>query len=309
MNRYLKAPIFISCLAASLLTAGVGSESKRDYAYINSADSAYTGSRAPAALTMHSTRAFTLALFKNESLGKTTENYGRAKPTQNLHGLLIQQQYILNTATPNVRHDSLQRSTTDSCQHAGTVNVDENFNLTTSLSSVSFNFFACSQNSSSQFDGKMALTVDAFDARSDSSDFTISITNLSIIEGTHRNSYTGTIHALETDNTVTTTSNLHSFDHSNNTQHYLQNLTQVDAITDSISGRVYNGNYGYIDLSSSSNLVMNYANLPSQGYIYLHSTNTSTARISQPSESIVLMELDEDGDGTYEQQEILGITS
>jgi len=306
MSYPLQPSILISLLAASLLTACGGDSKTVD---TDPADAAYTGNRDQVPLTLSTARDFTDTLFDGEDFNDFADISGRAQASQNLPGLLKQQQYLLNIATPYSNNSSLQQRSFDrSCDFGGSVNIDEDINILSRLGSFTFNFTGCRQTQAVQIDGEMFLIVDDYDSQGNPSETSLSMNNLSLAEDSIQNRFTGVIQNQVSGATTTQTTDLHSLNLSNNDQFYLQNLQIIDSVTDSISGRIYDGDKGYIRLSSSTDLMITGAGVPTQGFIYLHGADNSTARLSQSSDSAITLELDEDGDGTYEHQEIVDIT-
>jgi len=303
MFHSFKPSVFISLVAASLLTACGGDSKSVD---TNPADAAYTGNRDQAPLTLSTARNFTDALFDTEDLNDFTDISGRAAATGNLPGLLQQPQYLIDIATPSSSHSSLQQRSFDrTCEFGGNVNIDEDINILTRLGSFTFFFTACRQTQAIQLDGEMFLIVDDYDSQGNPSETSLSMNNLSLVEDSVQNQFTGVVQNRVSGSTTTRITDLHSLNLSNNAQFYLQNLQTVNADTDSISGRIYDDEQGYVRLSSSADLVITDAGAPTQGFIYMHGANNATARISQSSNSAVTLELDEDGDGSYENQEII----
>lgn len=282
MPHYMKVSALISYVAASLLTstACLG-ENKNDHSYAgqtHSADMTYTGSRDPAYLTMSNQYDFTLSLFENKDLADAVNITDNAPSTEN-------------------------------CKHGGSVSTTALVNPTTGFDAITLNFTACRHNFVSQFDGKMKLTVDEYDLHNSPTRYTLSMADLLHTKGLIKNSLTGTIVFVEGANAVTSTANLYRFNHNTNTQYYLQNVKLIDGLTDSLSGRIYRSNDGYITLSSSPSLVTDDEGAPSQGQFYLHGADGSSIKMSKLSDPVfydyVSTELDEDGDGTYEQQSLL----
>ena len=303
MFHSFKPSVFISLVAASLLTACGGDSKSVD---TNPADAAYTGNRDQAPLTLSTARNFTDALFDTEDLNDFTDISGRAAATGNLPGLLQQPQYLIDIATPSSSHSSLQQRSFDrTCEFGGNVNIDEDINILTRLGSFTFFFTACRQTQAIQLDGEMFLIVDDYDSQGNPSETSLSMNNLSLVEDSVQNQFTGVVQNRVSGSTTTRITDLHSLNLSNNAQFYLQNLQTINADTDSISGRIYDDEQGYVRLSSSADLVITDAGAPTQGFIYMHGANNATVRISQSSNSAVTLELDEDGDGSYENQEII----
>ena len=303
MYHSFKPSVFISLVAASLITACGGDSKSVD---TDPAEAAYTGSRDQAPLTLSAARNFTDALFDTEDLNDYADISGRAAATGNLPGLLQQPQYLIDVATPSSSHSSLQQRSFDrSCEFGGNVNIDEDINILTRLGSFTFFFTACRQTQAIQLDGEMFLIIDDYDSQGNPSETSLSMNNLSLAEDSIQNQFTGVIQNRVSGSTTTQTTDLHSLNLSNNDQFYLQNLQTVNSTTDSISGRIYDDEQGYVRLSSSADLIITDVGVPTQGFIYMHGANNATARISQSSNSAVTLELDEDGDGSYEHQEIV----
>ncbi len=295
MTHRIKVNMLTLCVASSLLTACV-SDSKHNntsnttstsMAYAQSANSAYSGSRSPALLTIANASAFTMSLFDNEDFSDALNNEPDSKSRPNT----IKQQ---------------RPTSTEGCQFGGT------FSTTAGATVTTFNFTACQRAFASQFDGDMTLSVDAYDSRNNPINYSLGTDNLLRTEGSIKKSLIGSVRFLESANTITSTANLYRSDSRTSIQYLLKDFKLVDSQTDTVTGRIYRSNNGYIVLSSSVDLVTNTYGAPSQGYIYLNGAEGSTIKLSRPSDptlrSYVSMELDADGDNIYEQQALVNVT-
>ena len=73
-------------------------------------------------------------------------------------------------------------------------------------------------------------------------------------------------------------------------------------ITETINGRVYHSDYGYVDITTTTPIFYDseFASYPSAGQIVVEGNSNSKIRMTVLSSTQIQVELDEDGDGVYE---------
>lgn len=89
---------------------------------------------------------------------------------------------------------------------------------------------------------------------------------------------------------------------------YTIHQEQIDMYTDSISisGRFYHPDYGYVDILTVQPLIFNYFDwYPSSGLMIFTGANNKSARLTVLDSTNVLLEVDSDGNGTYEFSQVL----
>lgn len=174
-----------------------------------------------------------------------------------------------------------------------------------------------------QYDGKVQLTITAFDLTTlNATDVLMQLTPLTVISSQGELIMQGTIR-LTVDTTTKTETTLLNVDGRINSQtesFRLENLT-IQTVYDSLlyptvstellTGRIYIGSQGYVDVSQTAPLRYNYlgrfnVDVPDAGGTLLFKGAAgSKARLTPLSISQLKLEVDSNGDGSYESEETL----
>lgn len=297
------------------------------------ADTAYTGSRNPALLDESNTMKFMQLIVGTQAADDDLNFQYRQQANENRNDsnfLKIQQDFKKTAElTTGFRNNSLANrvlSETISCPLGGQAIIRGDSNKP---DEATVTYQQCQSTDSVIRNGKSSLVVSEYSASDPDTpqDFVITFEGLSVSFGGVESMYTGT-YQYETDigtyssSSSSVLANVHIKNLNTNEQIYLSNLlTRRDDSggnsnstyedSSAVSGHIYFGNHGYVQVSSSDNLVLRDTLTPiEKGFILLKGASNSKARAralysgSDGDFDLELgdhrVDLDKDGDGIFE---------
>lgn len=201
-------------------------------------------------------------------------------------------------------------SSSEDCLDNGSIDITINVNQSSGVFSGDLSFNNCTEGSSVtdgdiSFSGAIDINTGEF-----SEPLEMSFTNLSLVdseagldiesEGDISCDFTDMIDLY----VFSCTQSIEIRDNIANTGYKFDNftLTMTDTISSvslELSGRVYHPDYGYVDVSTITPLTLYFEENPSDG-VFLLEGNNSAARITVIDNSSYMLEIDPEGDGTYE---------
>ena len=198
---------------------------------------------------------------------------------------------------------------------SGTLTISGNLDSNSGTGTLTVSYVNFNDGDGITYDGTMTLTVNGYDKINDLiTDGTESFTSWNIKSGSSNYSLSGTNRLQENtqNNTSTRTYNVVGLDNISNEKFRFENI--IDIITydnilnptfksETCTGRVYVDKFGYVNVSVSSPLVystISQVNPDSGGPILLGGAGNSKAILTPYSTSYATINVDADGDGTYE---------
>ncbi len=200
---------------------------------------------------------------------------------------------------------------------SGTLTISGSIDENTMTGSLTMTYVNYNDGDGYTYEGTVTVKVDGFDmAYGIITDGTLSFTLWTIKSASGDVSLSGSMRIQESvqNNSDTLTVNMDGRDNIANDTFRFQNFvvsTNYNSIlspasaSESYSGRVYVGPYGFVDVSTTSQFV--YSSYPQQnpnsgGPIILSGAGNSKAAITPISTSYVKIEVDTDGDGVFESK-------
>ena len=295
------------------------------------ANTAYTGSRDPALLDESNTMKFMQLIVGTQTADDDFEFQYRQQANENWNNsdFLKIQQDLNRTAelTVSVNNTGLANrviSETINCPHGGQAVITGDSNRP---DEATVTYQQCQSIDNVIRNGQSSLVVSEYSDSNTIQDFVMTFEGLSVSWGGVESIYTGTYQVdtdIGTNNSLSSSvlANLHMINQNTNEQIYLNNfLTRHDDSggnsnatfkdSNAFSGRIYFGNHGYVQVSSSDDLVLSEELTPiEKGFILLKGASNSKARAralysgSDGDFDLELgdhrVDLDKDGDDTFE---------
>ena len=272
---------------ANLVSAAKAPIQKEPLLAISSFDN-YSGNKNAAVLNQTQTLSFVDLLYPTVAFDSRPYTQTSAKTSGVLSGLLKHQKAILNTAL--AQKNSNPESRKDSgiydfkhCLYEGSAQ-----HQTETL----YKFTNCQQFQNLSINGEVTLT-----------DQEVRFTDLVINDNGKMYHYSGNISAYHSNDKQVIKINTQGIDVANNKQQYFKDFVWANGKIDQLKGRVYNGESGFIELSSSEDLKLDDNGIPTRGTLHLHGKDYGKVFLGKPKNKYfgsIRIEIDEEGDGFNE---------
>ena len=205
-------------------------------------------------------------------------------------------------------------SESEACTYGGNVSINGEVDDATSTGNVVYQLNNCEAEDGEVLNGQMYMIIHS-DINPESN--TLGFNELSLTQNGNVFLQTGTIKTVSDAQHQDQTINLFSSNGETGEQIFFENFRTIARFASSeninpsqMSGKIYSGNEGYVTVSSSDDLALNYYTdpIPESGHILLLGASGSKARISPPfsdsdsgwTSGEYRVDLDKDGDGTFE---------
>lgn len=322
---YLKK-LFPLLLASAVLTGcgggGSSSSSNNNATSTTTASGAYTGKRDTAQLTSTNQFAFVALLIDaattaEEVVSEADTLTGLARNSQvggvfasqvsdKTEASLQFQPKILELAMKKFEQNRYQAKTYNEsaeCDYGGTATVTGDVNDSNYTGSLNFTFDQCKMSSDSVLSGSGTLLVTSTDVAAQTfTDFTLTFNGVSVTVGSTVYKETGTKRVIRTlaSNTDQVISNWHSLNQSTGWQSWENGVkTNFSPSGMTISGSLCEGTYGCVSLATTTPLTLNAAGTAAAGGDMLITGASSKVRLHVVN-GVIVVDLDTNGDGTYE---------
>ncbi len=273
----------------------------------------YTGSRDPAVID--TTNAKTLA---EEAVGGSQTGVVLAVESDNQESqpnlTIIGVSKILSSSVRNIEmNDSvvvlvgaiITESGTDPCLNGGTLSFNLSLNDVTGEISGTFNFTNCTEGGTT-ISGSMTVSGTINLSTLEFTQFTFSMNSVTVVSGSESITMSGTIDFSFSGSSFTMTMDVFFRDNASGSVVWFENLSisatdNISNLSMSISGRFYHPDHGFIEIVTNQAFLINNSDLfPNSGQMTITGANGSSARLTVIDNTQYTLEVDEDGDGTYE---------
>lgn len=324
MLNNFKTTLYVGITAILLSACGGGgdgsAENDSGYTLLTpKPDQAYTGSRDPSLLDESSAAIFASLVVGDSTSSDSLQSRGAANNT-----LLLDQPAMLTSLSNTILNKQqnsqlLGRSVsqTISCDYGGTASVAGDLNDEEETGVLVYTYQNCQLEEGITLNGKTSTTIHSSFAPESS---TVAFDSLETTSNGETYTLIGTIkntesYSQESSQNITTETeviNLTTVHSASQFKTYFQNYTSTkatnfgDLTEQSLSGRVFLSNLGYVTVSTSANYITDnnsQSEIPEQGTILLTGASQSQSRISgavDGSQDNYQLNLDKDGDNVYE---------
>ena len=248
----------------------------------------YSGNKKPAVLNKKNTLKFVDLLYPTVAFDSKPYTQTSSSTSGELSGLLKHQKAILSAtlaktnSNPDLHRDSGIYNFKN-CLYKGSAQQQ---------TETLYKFNNCQQFQNLSLDGKIALVNQG-----------LSFTDLSINDDGKTYRYSGTIRTYFSNEIPAIEANMQRIDSVTNQQQYFKDIVWVKGKNDQLEGRIYDGENGFIELSSSEDLVLDENGIPTLGKLHIHGKAYGEAFLGKPKNNhfgSIHIEIDEEGDGFNE---------
>jgi hypothetical protein len=307
---------------AALMACGGGNEGD-DTTPVDTTPITYVGNTNPAVVTAGNAAAITATVFSNGETPQGASSTSNLAASQ-LSGVLNigrhMHRSVRSTTVARNRIFQLGGSLASPCD-SGEVRVSGAVG-DNGIGTVSIDYKAC-RSGDTTTNGSASVRIDAFARVPEAgfigpTDYTITFTRLTLT-GVLTASLSGSIHThLDIPTTTETNTENMVVLFGNGAMAKSEDLVYVDRYvllahppvfhSESVSGRVFHSEHGWVDISTAAPLEFNFSGLeqefPSRGVLLLNGAS-SAIRLSALSQTLVDLGLDLDGDGVVERSVLL----
>ncbi len=316
MNRIKTNKALILSTACALLLAACGGGSDSGLPY--------TGTTTPAAISPNNGNEIATRAYTNGEGGASLGNiFASATPqttqyqgdrlnitavTQRLFG-------IANSATLTAPHSpSLNRAVTTQNENiAGNCGGSMQFSIR--IDDVNGNvdgsfIFSGYCEDGDTLNGQMNITSSINLQTSTAGLMTMRFSNLTISSNSESATLNGTVATYPDSDPMVITTNMQIKDNNSGKVYWADNhVTSINSVVSGeelfISGRFYHPDYGYVDLTTPTRLYIAYGDeWPSSGVMIATGANNSKVKLTAVSNTTYHYEVDANGDGVYEVQQL-----
>jgi hypothetical protein len=308
--------VFITFMLSGTLVACGGGGSSTSPTSTSIATSAYGGSRTAAKVTANNAKGFADTIFQTTNANTTAGGLTALRPTELSLGENVSQARQKLTAlvmekAQNTRYQARAISNAEACSGGGNITASGNIDDTTQTGSARVIFNQCNIEGV-VINGTFDVTVSAYNTTyGEPTSAKVTYNGVTITAGGESAIMTGTV-SLST-NPATKTGTFATF-------LYIKASTGEEALADitvnatenadlststNISGNVCAGSEGCVNISTTTPLKFDAYNKPMAGKIMLSGTDNSKAQIVVISYGVVQVSVDANGDGIYEEQQLL----
>jgi hypothetical protein len=228
--------------------------------------------------------------------------------------MIIDVSKILSSSVRNIEmNDSvvvlvgaiINDSATVACLNGGSVSINLSLNDVTGEFSGTFNFNNCTEGGTT-ISGSMNVSGTFNLSTLVITQLTFSMNSATVVSGSSSVTMSGTISMSISASSFSMTMNVLFQDNASGSVLWYENLSisatdNISNLSMSISGRFYHPDHGFIDIVTNQAFLINYSDLfPFLGQMTITGANGSSARLTVIDNTQYTLEVDEDGDGTYE---------
>jgi len=191
------------------------------------------------------------------------------------------------------------------CLDSGSLSFNLSVNDVTGEFSGTFNFNNCREVGTT-ISGSMNVSGMINPSIGDITQMTFSMNSVTVVSGSESLTMSGTISTSFSGSSFTMTMDVLFKDNASGSVVWFENLSisatdNISHLEMSISGRFYHPDYGYIDIVTNQAFLINYSDLfPFFGIMTITGANGSSARLTVIDNTQYMLEVDEDGDSTYD---------